>query len=73
MLLSDVPFSTIEGLKRDLRNEVLATYRCNDGFRLDVYPGRAELNVEPTRFPASLRVAVVAGVIARALHSNPTL
>ena len=71
VLLSDVPFSTIEGLKRDLRNEILATYSCDDGFQLDVYPGRGELTVD-SGFGSSLQVAVVAAVIARALHSNPT-
>lgn len=71
VLTSDVPFSTIEGLKRDFRNEILATYRSDAGFQLDVYPGRGELTVEPG-FPVSLRVAVLAGLIARALHSNPT-
>lgn len=72
VLLSDVPFSTIEGLKRDLRNEVLATYRSEKGFQLDVYPGRGELAIDPDVFPAPLLVGIVAAVIARALHSNPT-
>jgi hypothetical protein len=72
VLLSDVPFSTVENLKRDLRNEILATYRCDDGFQLDVYPGRGELTIDPTCFPAPLKVAVIAGLIARALHSSPT-
>ncbi len=72
VLVSDVPFSTIEGLKRDLRNEVLTTYRCDEGFQLDIYPGRGELTIEPTLFPAPLPLGVVAGVIARALHSNPS-
>lgn len=72
VLVSDVPMSTIEGLKRDLRNEILATYRCDDGFHLDVYSGHGELTIEPSRFPATIQVGLVAGIVARALHTNPT-
>ena len=70
--LNDVPFSVLEASRRRSEGELMTTYDSEDGWNLELYPTQGVLTVDVDRFPWSLRTAVVAGVVVRALHEDPS-
>lgn len=70
--LNDVPFSVLEASRRRSAGELMTTYDCENGWHLELYPNKGVLTVDADRFPWSLRTALVASVVVRALHEDPS-
>lgn len=72
VVLNDIPFSVLEASRVRSAGELMTTYDSEDGWNLEHYGTHGVLTVDADRFPWSLRTALVAGIVVRALHEDPS-